>query len=294
MPVAVPLEKFGLINDAVDPAVRVFSDAPHEESGFSQTVPERDVSPKQDFYFSGYQSELSLASADVEGVDQAETWMTGYTPVKLVGIGAGYFIQWYDASRLRIREAMPIDEARITRGEYMMTKDGGDREGHGVYLSRNGLTHINPTDGGWADNDNDDIPDGYSTDGTKSEAFTNGVYEAFVDTSVSSDLGVGPSGNIPFPVGGAELTFSAEFVQLHDDGDTSLKLVTLDASETAINFATPNVTSTGRFSFTRTIDENTHFIRLRIEVSNATAENAKLKVKDPCLRVDGSDQYVPK
>ena len=287
MPVAVPLEKFGLINDAVSPAVRVFSDAPHEESEFSQTIPQRDVSPKQEFYFTGYRSELSLASADVEGVPQAETWMTGYTPVKLVGIGADYFIQWYDASRLRIREAMPIDEARITRGEYMMVKDGGDRDSHGVYLSRNGLTHLNPTEGGWGDQDGDDVPDGYTLSGG-SAAYSAGEF------SLTTNVGPVLRTTLPFPIQNATVTLSVEFTSLHSSGDHFIWLRTQDGSGTGIRGVLTNVTSTGRASVSMTLDENTHFLVVEpVNLTNVTASGT-VTIKDPCLRVDGSDQYVPK
>ena len=288
MPVAVPLEKFGLINDDVSPAVRVFSDAPHEESEFSQTVPQRDVSPKQDFYFSGYRSELSLASADVEGITQAETWMTSYTSVKLVGIGAGYFIQWYDASRLRIREAMPIDEARITRGEYMMTKDGGDRQTHNVYLSRNGLTHLAPANGGWVDADNDDVPDGYSQLQINSSSFSGGVFSATTDQA--SDI----NATMPMPVGNAEVTFSVEFTQLHPDATNQFRVVTQDESGNTITENIEGVTSTGRKSKTVTIDTNTHFLKVKPVQLVSVGSSGTAKIKDPCLRADGSDQYVPK
>jgi len=134
------LDRFGLINDAPSTAERVFVEHPSTESSAEvRQVPDTDTDPDGATYFSGFRSVFELASVDVDGISQAETWMTGYTPVKAVAIMPGFVVQWDTATRLRARDTLTPEEAALVQAEYAMIRDGGDQSTHGVYLTRNAL-----------------------------------------------------------------------------------------------------------------------------------------------------------
>ena len=99
---------------------------------------------------------------------------------------------------------------------------------------------------------------------------------------------VGASGGISttlaWPVDGVALTLSADFSSV--DGTETLALEALDSDEaTVIDSATANPGSSGRASLDFTTPDGTYY--LAMEVSGASPSQ-------PALRVDGSDQYVPK
>jgi len=99
---------------------------------------------------------------------------------------------------------------------------------------------------------------------------------------------VGASGGInatlTWPVDGVGLTLSADFSSV--DGTETLSLEALDSDEaTVIDSATANPGSSGRASLDFTTPDGTYY--LGVEVSGASPSQ-------PALRVDGSDQYVPK
>jgi hypothetical protein len=92
------------------------------------------------------------------------------------------------------------------------------------------------------------------------------------------------SATLAWPVDGAGLTLSADFSSV--DGTETLALEALDSDKTTvIDSATANPGSSGRVSLDFTTPDGTYY--LAVEVSGASPSK-------PSLRVDGSDQYVPK
>jgi len=278
---------------------RVFvRDVSPETSIDPRQVMEVNEDPDGATVFSAFESTWELSAFDLEGQDVAEGWMTAHEPVQGVAVLEGAFVIWDEPTRIVQRDALSPGEAALVRADYVMRRALGGRTSHGVYLTRNALFPLAPVDGngelagGWADVDRDDVPDGYTEDDLQSGAFSNGVYEAFGDTATGT--GELPT-DLVFPVEGATVTLSVDVTQLHDDGDTRISLITLDSNKAFLSTQRATVTSTGRSSVTITTDPGTHYLRVQpLDLNGVTAQNAKAKVKDPCLRVDGSDQYVPK
>jgi len=293
------INRFGLINDASSPEERVYTPDVHAETSISpRQVQEVDEDPEGATIFSAFESTWELSAFDIEGVDQAETWMTEHTPVKGVAVLEDAFVIWDEPTRIVSKDTLTPGEAALVRGDYVMRRAVGDRTDHGVYLTRNALLPLAPENangelaGGWADTDGDGTPDGYTEADLTSTSFSSGVYEAYGDIApAGGDLQV----DLDFPVEGAEVTLSVDVVQLHDDGDTRITLTTLDKNGAFLTIERTTVTSPGRASVSITTDPDTHYLRVQpLDLNFVTAQNAKAKIKDPCLRVDGGTAYVPK
>jgi len=289
-----PLTKFGLIDDGASPATRAYVPSAHEDTEATIREPlTPDSDPEGNPYFGGFRSEIEFAGVDLDDHSQADTYMADNTLVKAVGVTPDLVLQWYHADRVLARHALSPAESALVQGRYVMQRAAGDQSDHDVYLGRNGLVHLAPENGGWADTDSDGTPDGYTELALVNTAFSAGVYEAGVDPVLGGNgrLKV----QIPFPVDNVELTFSVEVAQLHDDGDTAIGVQTRDASKSIISGYFKTLQSTGRKSVTFTADAGTYFLDVQpLEITNASNDNQKAKIKNPALRVDGSDQYVAK
>jgi len=278
---------------------RVFvRDVSPETSIDPRQVMEVNEDPDGATVFSAFESMWELSAYDLDGRETAEGWMTAHQTVKGVATLQDAFLVWDEPTRIVQSDSLPVGEAALVRADYVMRRALGDRTGHGVYLTRNLLLPLAPVDsngelaGGWADVDRDDTPDGYTESDLSQTAFSNGVYEAFGDTATGG-------GNLyadrPFPVGGATVTLSVDVTQLHGDGSTRISLITLDQNKAFLSTERTTVTSPGRSFVTITTDPGTHYLRVQpLDLNSVTALNAKAKIKDPCVRIDGSDQYVPK
>lgn len=296
------LNKFGLIDDSVSPATRVYSaDVTSEASAAIRTTPERETDPDGAAFFHGFRSEVGFDSVDLDDFSQGETWITGQTPVKMVSVHEDAFIQWVDATRIQNNRQHNIGESSLVRDQYVMVKDGGDLSSHDVYLTRNGLYHLAPVDsngnlaGGWADTDSNNAPDGYTETNLTGGAFSGGTYAANVNTGGGSDGSLNVT--IPFPIDNEEVTLSVEVNTLHDDGTNAIRIEALDASKNVLTNGTSDTSfsSTGRKHADLTTPSGTYFLKCYpIRVTGATAETTKFDIQDPCLRVDGGTSYLQK
>jgi len=297
----IPLQRFGLLNDDPSPATRVFSEDPTTDAEASvRQVLENTTTPEGEVYFSGFDSSVTLSSADVDDIATGEGWMAAQTGVKLVGIVGDFAIQAHEDIPIRTPERLNVTEPALAEAEYLMQTQGGARGTHGMIISRNLLTYLQEEDssgnlaGGWADTDSSGVADGYTATDLNSEAFTGGVQEFYVDTGAGTgSLNV----TIPFPIDDQEVTLSAEFTQLHADGDNAIRIEALDGSKSLIGsaFTDKSVGSTGRVFADLTTPANTHYLKCYpARVTNVTTNNTKAKIKDPCLRVDGKTEYVKK
>jgi len=298
----VPLQAFGLIDDSVSPAPRVFSGDPtgDAEADVRQPIDGGPTTPEDEPYFVGFESSVGFASADVADLPQGETFMTGQTPVKLVGLAGDFFVVFHRGTRVMTPERLDITQPSLAQADYAMRRSGGGRGDHGAIISRNLLTYLQEEGangqlaGGWADADTDNTPDGYTETNLNSTAWNSGVYEGFVDTgSGTGSLNV----TVPFPVDGAEVTVSVQADQVHGDGDQAIRIEALDETESVITGGVSDVTysSTGRTSATLTTPDGTHYLKVYpVRVTNVTANNTKFQIQDPCLRPGTADTYVPR
>lgn len=284
--------KYGLLEDDDSPSTRVFvSDVSDESEAAIRQAITRDQDTDGAGVFAGFRSELGLASNDVSGLSQIETWMSGLNDVEMVGVTPDHIVQWYNASRILGGEQLDTTETNLAESMAMMVQDGGDQATHDVFATRNGLQHLAPENGGWADTDSDNTPDGYTTTSLTSEDFTSNVYAAFVDTTA----GTGSlNATFAWPLDSVDVTLSVQVDQVHDDGTNAVRVEALDSDKSTVqDSAESTFSSTGRKSVTLTTPSNTYYLKVYpIRVSSVTANTAKFNIQDPALRVDGETTYV--
>lgn len=293
--VSSKLKSFGLIDVNASPTTRVETQALTTEGDISiMEVPDRVTDPDGATVFSSFRSMIGVNSADINNFSQADTWLSGHTAVQAVGVTPDAFIQWYDDTRIVPTEEFNISESDLVRAQYALVRDAGDLATHGVYVTRNGLLDLAPENGGWADTDGDNTPDGYTETALNSTDFTSNVYSAFVDTGT----GTGSiNATIPFPLDDREVTLSIQVDQLHDDGNNAVRIEALDDAGSVITGGVSNVTftTTGRKSATLTTPDGTHQLKVYpIRVTSVTANNSKFQIQDPCLRTRDQTVYVPR
>lgn len=283
--------KYGLIDTDDSPSTRVYvKDVHSDTSATLRQVPDRDTDTDGATIFAGFRSEVGLASADVSGVTQVETWMTDFSDVELVGITPDHLVQWYNPSRLTGTEMLDTTETNLAEHEVSMVQDGGDQQSHDVYITRNGLLFLAPENGGWADTDSSGVADGYTATDLTGTAFTSGVQEFYVDTGDGSGS---INATLPFPIDGVTVTLSANHTQIHDDGSQAIRIEALDSSGSQIDFTDKSVSSTGRKFAELTTPSDTYELKVYpARVTGVSANTTKAKVKDPALRVDGGTSYV--
>lgn len=297
----IALDRFGLLNDSPSPTTRVFSEDPTDEASAAvRQLVESTQTPEGELYFTGFRSDVSLRSADVDDLSQGDTYQSGQTGVKLVGIVGDFFVLFHQDTRIRVAERLDVTTPNLAEADYMMRREGGGRGGHGAIITRNLLTYLQEEDssgnlaGGWADTDSDNIADGYTATDTTSESFSSGVQEFFVDTGDGSgSINV----TVPFPLDNIKVTLSANHTQVHDDGSQAIRIEALDSNGSVLSGGTSDtsVSSTGRKHADLTTPTGTHQLKLYpARVTSVSANNSKAKVKDPALRLNGSTTYVQK
>lgn len=290
--VSSKLKAFGLIDDDASPSVRIETQTLVDEGDMSiMQVPDRDQDPDGATIFSSFRSTLGVNSADVSNFSQANTWLSGRTRVQAVGVTPDAFIQWYNQSRIMPTENLTISEAALIRANYAMVRDAGDLGSHGVYATRNGLLHLAPENGGWADGGSG-TPKGYTETDLTGTAWNSGVYEGFVDTG----SGTGSlNATIPFPLDDQQVALSVQVDQVHDDGNQAIRIEALDESQSTITGGISDVTysSTGRKNATLTTPDGTYYLKVYpVRVTSVTANTTKFQIQDPCLRTRDQTAYV--
>jgi hypothetical protein len=133
-------ERYGLINQTPSPATRVFVDEVHEDTEASLRRPvTNDTDSDGAGIFAGFRSEVTLASSDVAGVSQIETWMTSFATVEMVAVTPDHVVQWLNPSKILGTEALDITETNLAESQATLVQDGGDQSSHEVYITRNAL-----------------------------------------------------------------------------------------------------------------------------------------------------------
>lgn len=231
---STPLQRFGLLNEAPATPQRAFvKEASDESSAEIRQVPDRNTDTEGETVFSSFRSVVELSAYDIGDLEVVEKWMTAKEPVTLVATTPDVIIQWTAPTRITARPVLTPEEAALVEAEYAMTRDAGDKDTHGVYLTRNALL---PYD-------------------------VSGAFQQQVE----------------WPLDGSTVTLSAT-----DADGLSISALGAGGGTLASDSASPG-SGRGRLDFTTPAD--TFF--LDVEVTGTSAA-------DPALRVDGSNQYVPK
>jgi len=231
---STPLQRFGLLNEAPATPQRAFvKEASDESSAEIRQVPDRNTDTEGETVFSSFRSVVELSAYDIGDLPTVDQWMVDRQPVKLVATTPDVVIQWTEPTRITARPVLTPEEAALVEAEYAMTRDAGDKDTHGVYLTRNAL-----------------LPYGVS-----------GAFQQ----------------QIEWPLDGLTVTLSAT-----DADGLSISALGAGGGTLASDSASPG---SGRSGLDFTTPADTFF--LDVEVTGTSATN-------PALRVDGSNEYVPK
>lgn len=244
-------------------------------------------------YFAGYDSSMTLVSADLTDITQLEAWLTANERIRAVAIGFQRNVQWYEDDRILSQTEFGDGPGEIDVVSASMSRMS-DAASHAIYGNVNLLQFA-----GWrgSDEDSNGVPDEYTNDGFTGVDFT----DADGDGTEEQFEGFAPTGggeaslykDVVLPIPGAPLTLSALFNQLHDDGTTYIEVQTLDFADSVLQTETETVSATGRASVSVTTHADTYKVRCKVvKVDSASANTSKAEVADPALRVDGSEVFV--
>lgn len=140
------IQQFGLINDTPSPAVRVYTDQVSDDSEATiRDVTDTETDPEGQIIFSSYLSELTISAVDVQGQGTVSGWMDSRTMVKAVVEVPEAVIMWTSATRITTRSGYTPTEPGLQKAEYILRRDSGDKDTHGVLLTRNVLAPFDTT-----------------------------------------------------------------------------------------------------------------------------------------------------
>jgi len=306
MPSLSGVRKAAFVDDSTKTVVRF--DRAHEETqaDVREMLGSESSDTRGDDYFAGYESVVRWREPDLSSVSQLATWMADRTRVQMVAVGPQKILQWYEPHYIRTSQTTNTNVGDVDPLNAEMRYGGGDgtdgdgnivgypNGSHRIYVSRNAL-HPLAYDAEYSliDTDNDGIPDGYSNSaalgGLQDPDVINGVFEAFGNTAFQAAL----RGKVVMPIPNLTWTLSVEVLQLHDDGDTIIGIVENDTTQAEVQRQEQIVTSTGRVSVSLTTGADTYsVIGIIAKTTNVNAQNTKVKVTKPALRVDGGTSYV--
>jgi len=310
MPSLSGVRRAAFVDDSTQTVVRF--DRAHEETqaDVREMLGSESSDTRGDDYFTGYESILRWREPDLSSVSQLATWMTDRTRVQMVAVGPQKILQWYEPHYIRTSQTTNTSVGDVDPLNAEMRYAGGDgtdgsgnivgypNGSHRIYASRNALYPLAYDTGqGLVDTDGNDIPDGYTfTVGSFSgQSMIAGLYQTFGPT----DGSIARRGtDLIMPIASQTWTLSVQVDQLHDDGDTFIELFVLSASGVQVASNRTTVSTTGRASVSITTpDAGGSFPPYTLRpviagIENASANNAKLRIREPALRVDGGTSYV--
>lgn len=275
-----------------DGTVVQINEAALERVDFSQTEMEPDkTDPSGGHPFVGNLSELEVETWDFSGRSQLETWSKNDTRISMFAAGVQSHIQWYERDRISISVSPKSERGQANTFVIRMRREGQGE--HDIHNNVNVLGYA-----GWrdSDGDSDGVPDSY-TNALELPAFADadadGEAEQFAGHGKTDGSKTSLLIEPVIPVSGISLTLSIDVDALHDDGDTNFELVARSFAGSAVASALNTHTSTGRKTLSIDLPANTYKLQVRpLIVRNATVQNAKAKISDPALRIDGSDTFT--
>jgi len=219
--------------------------------------------------YAGNEWNFEFVSNELAGFSQLETWMKNETPVRLVVLGIEEHILWYESSEIYVKKQ--YGSVVGNRNSYLVgIRFAGYTDN--IKTGMNLLHIIN----GWVDANTDEVADNYTLIGGN---FDTKDFDpvTFVQNLGTSSAQIGAefkSGEIIFPIAGAELQLSFNKVSLANEGSVKLAV---DQYLYGGFDSTNNVgISTALLNFT-TIDSFYKLVALLIDGSTSNGFDVEMK-----------------
>ena len=239
--------------------------------------------------YAGDESYCELMIFDMSLLPQLKAWKENDVRVSMVAAGVQQNIQWYERDLLyKVKPVYPVAAGRRNHINVVMQRTG--HGAHDIYGNVNLLAHL-----GWADEDNDDLADGYELqDGMSAKNFgTDGNGNEDVQSVETGEKFAEMYAPLIFPVSNLRLTLSVEITQLHNDGEQQLAIQQLDYNGGNTTIKDGPYTSKGRKSLEVDIDSFAYtLLNFILATGGAVGSLDDIHGRYPAIRVDGSDQYV--
>lgn len=235
-------------------------------------------------YTGGERNTLRLTFKDDGTVyDQLKTWYDAGTRLSAVCLGRNKNVQWYETDRLSVLKPVTLQGRVQGHADVYVLEMVREDESPDIHSDVNLLAKH-----GWEDSDSDNVADGYTFDGGQTSTSFSGGVQSASDDATYTDLVT----TIDFPIEGATLTMSTNYTALHGSATNAVLVRTEDSSGTVLTTTDNNVGSTGRHTAEITTPANTHTIRVMPMRLKSVSASGTASVKNPALRVDGSDEYI--
>lgn len=230
--------------------------------------------------------ELLIHDPDWSRYAQLKEWYEAGTRVQAVcaaSSAGGRNLQWYENTR--ISECLPVEITGQVQGEsrfvrVLMTHTA---TGAAIYNNVNLLAYL-----GWSASGT--IADGYTVGASGATgSFSDGV-QTLTDSSGTATLA--PTSLPPFPIEGVTLTLSTDFVALHAAGADAVSIDALGYDNTVLETASQAAAGTGRVGVSVLLPSGVYAVLPFVVEVTGISGAGNVQIKEPCLRVDGSTEYV--
>ena len=240
--------------------------------------------------YAGDESYCELMVFDMSLLPQLKAWQENDTRISMVAAGVQQNIQWYERDLVNVKPVYPVAAGRRNHINVIMQREG--HGAHDIHGNVNLLSHLGTTADPWTDADGNGFPDGWENryspwDNT---FFGSDTFEGHAPTNGAKTA---VNINLTFPVAGVSVTLSSKITKIHDDGLQRLRILDKDYSGSNLSIHDNNLSSTGPKTIGIETGDNSYSMIVHpLMVQDATAQNTKAGVKEPSLRVDGSDKFV--
>lgn len=241
--------------------------------------------------YSGFENHLELAVYDMAVQEQLEYWMKQGRKINMVGAGEQNAIMWHSDTRVKV---LPRQFPMFGNKNYLnveMHRSGGNPAiRQGVNLLDMAVK-IRGYETGWQDSDNDDLADGYEeSNGSVAISFIDQV-QTLETINASSRLEY----LFTFPITGIPVTISSLITEFHPEGTNQIGIIFRDKTSSVISSLADTAALNPERSTLSAYTANNSYILTAAPLRHPTSDietTGQAKMKNPALRLDGSDEYV--
>lgn len=245
-------------------------------------------------YISQWRHRVQFASSDWDAFDTLKGFKDDHIAVQAVAAAESLNcanLQWYES--VQIKELRKVPKARRADGDshFIVVLEFEGDENAAIFNNVN-LLHQTNVNGvvvtGFVDGDANNLADGYSINGAiVSNSFAAGVQTLESDSQYDSIYRA-----IVFPINNIKFTISSELVSVHPSG-TTLGLLSKNKAGTVLSSKFSGVSVGRRNTFLSVTDSTFYTLEARPLDSGASVASAgSASFKEPCLRIDGSSEYI--
>lgn len=244
-------------------------------------------------YLTGYRHRVQIASSDWDAYATLVGFVAAHTKVQAVASAESLNcanLQWYESVKIKSLHKVPKPRRADGDSHFIVILEFEGDENAAIFNNVNLLHQVNVSGKiitGWVDNDGDGVADGYT------KAGGTGTFALSTQSiSASADI-IFLNRSIKFPIFANKLTLSVDRIKLHGFGANQLLSSLTQFNESEVAAFVSVISSTGRRVLESLVTSPSFYmISIRIaRVANITALD-EVQEKNPCLRTDGSSEYI--